>query len=148
MAAGLEFIRWPQNQDDTGEGSFQFFHRHPSRTGGRVVQTDLSFADPFENQKVIEIPKENHGWFELEKSVDLTSDSTALQTHPPRRFQKVARLAPVPGDAAIDPQLFKRHPKAVITQQNAKGRRTALDRLHLQERRSDDPFWHSVLSPN
>ena len=148
MAARLEFVRWPKDQDNAGEGSFQFFDRYPARTGGRVVQADLSFTDPFEDQKVIEIPKQNSGRFELQKCVDLAPDSAAIQAHPARCLQKIARLTSVPCYPAIDPQLFERHPKSVITQQNAEGGSAALDRLHLKERRSDDPFWLCVLSPN
>ena len=145
VAARFEFIGWPENQDDPCKRSLHFFDRYAARAGSRIIQTDLALADSFEDEEVIEIPEQDHRWFELQKGPYLASDATALETYPPGCLQKVARLASIPSDSAVDAELFKRNPEIVIAQNDPERCCAALDRLHLKKGWGADSFWPSSL---
>lgn len=131
----LELSGRREGQDHVGKRFPESLQRVATPPQCRVIYVKVSSAPAFKHDVVVGVPEEDG---RVRQGCEL------LRRHPVTvRFQMVVLLrrlenqggfAPVPGNAAGDPQLLQRLITAIIGQDHTKACRAAFGRLHLEKR--------------
>src|SRR5262249_10960105 len=90
------------------------------------------FAKPFEHEKVVEVPEEDHGEIQAPQLKRLLLVSLAVESVLASGLQDVAGLAAVTGDATLHSQLFQWDQLFLMCQDDGKCGPAALSCFHLQ----------------
>ena len=136
LAAGHEALARFDLEDDAGEGAVKLLHRDFDFPAGRIVEIGIAAPEAVENHKVIEIPVDDAGEAHfLPHGVDFAAISLGVKAVAPRRGQHVPCVGAVAGDAAVETDLFQRHPLAIVGHHHGQGSGTAFERLHLHDDR-------------
>ena len=102
---------------------------------GRIVEEHLARGESLQHQEMIELPEDDARRLDPVETLKLDLVARTGQPVPLPGRQHVGGGAAVARHAAVNAKLLQRHPLPEVSQDNAEARRTALHRLHLEERR-------------
>src|SRR5262249_32743779 len=90
-----------------------------SVAAGRIVQKDLAFSEPLENEHMVEIPKDDAGRYAAAEVMNIRGQT--LGNHPvaARRLNDVPGITAVAGYAAFLSQRGWRHNPAVVSEDDS-----------------------------
>src|SRR4029077_14467285 len=131
----LELRARLHGQDNAGECLIQL--RHPDMAAAyRGIVDDGSFTtDPFEDNKMIEIPMNNAGHRQILEAGGLFAEAPGRKSKSASRLDDVARVAAVSRHPACYSQLLERNPCSVMCEHDCQRGGPAFHCFHLKNRR-------------
>ena len=137
FSARLEVRPRRDLQADARKRLVKLLHRDLDLASGRVVDVGVFPLESVQNHKVVEVPVDDGGIADiLLQGMQLAAEALRLKAVVSCREQHVSRVGPVPGHAAVKPDLFQRDPEAVIGHNHGKGSRPAFQCFHLHDHRN------------
>ena len=138
-AAPAEIRAGGEGQAYPREPLVELLHGKAPRPFRRVVDVDGLALDSLQDDEMVEVPEDDHREREVEQAARVAPVALRGEAVLACGPQYAGRLAAVARHAATHPQLFERHPPAVVREHHAEGGGAALRRLHLEEGGSRPP---------
>lgn len=119
-----------------GKALVELLHRHGAGSTGGAVQQSLPPMEAAQNHEVVEVPVEDAGELPVGLQV-LGLKAVALGGEPvvPGGPEEVPGVGPVPGHAAVPPDLLQGNPFSIVSQNHGQAGRAALQGLQLHHHR-------------
>src|SRR5215469_6446910 len=138
FAASPELWSFLEGQHHTGKGLIEFFWPYHSGAGSGIAQVILITVDSLNNEKVIEVPKDNKRQPEVAQLIRFAFETLACEPILARCLQNVTCFDTIARHSACEPKLFESNDASVIAQNDFQRCRPAFHCLHLDHRRGSD----------
>ena len=132
MAAALKAFPRSNLQGNTRIGGVHVRKGYPAGAPSGIVQIENIPLAPFQDQEMLELPKQNEGHGLGMQLIYREPKTACLTPVVAGRHQYIHGAAAVPRHPAVHPQPFEGDVEAVIGQHHGQRGRAAFGRLHLQ----------------